>query len=139
MDSTRKFVLECLPPTNPLLCFGLEDLSQCHIVTTYKVEPQKVNYNYCNYSHLHLVSKLGSKSTCGCSCHQCTFSLLTSPKQSQRRIVVMCAHTFNALCKVKASIGDHVHLTTHQGTCNADMDEIYIFRQTELSLCGGNL
>ena len=29
-------------------------------------------------------------------------------------------------CKVKASIVDHVHWTTHSSTCNANMDETYI-------------
>ena len=29
--------------------------------------------------------------------------------------------------KVEASIVNQVHLTTHQGTCNANMDAIYIF------------
>jgi hypothetical protein len=42
-------------PTNPLPWFGPENLFQCRIVTTNKLELKKVNYNHCNYSQLHLV------------------------------------------------------------------------------------
>jgi hypothetical protein len=42
--------------SHALACFALKVLSQCHIITTNKVEKKKVNYNHCEYSQLHLVS-----------------------------------------------------------------------------------
>ena len=36
IHSSGKIVLELLPPTNPLPCFGLEVLSRCHIFTATK-------------------------------------------------------------------------------------------------------
>jgi hypothetical protein len=47
--------LKVTPTTNHLPCCGLEVLSRCQIGTPKKIGPKKVNYNYCNYSKLHLV------------------------------------------------------------------------------------
>ena len=42
------------------------------------------------------------------------------------------------MVKVEASIVGHVHLTAHEGTNNADMDEIYIFLgERSQGLCMG--